>query len=81
MDEDGEPKTWVRDAYMVSTDRALLDVNAINNAFGSGLMFWTKQLTMRQMQKMVDNSLCLGLYQLPQANPAAEEPILPGKET
>ncbi len=67
MASDASVQNWYRDNYLVSTDRRLLDLEAINDAFGSDLMFWTKRLAPARLQKLVDSSLCLGLYALPES--------------
>ncbi|OLN96317.1 hypothetical protein CCHL11_04395 [Colletotrichum chlorophyti] len=58
-------KQWYRDDYLISTDRSLLDLSAINDAFGSELLWWTKRVPDDVLRRMVDHSLCLGVYKLP----------------
>jgi GNAT superfamily N-acetyltransferase len=55
-------RAWRRESFLVSTDPALLDHAAINDAFESDLMWWSKRLTDSQMEKMIQSSLCMGLY-------------------
>jgi len=67
MEQKPGRKNWYRDNYLVSTDRSLLQLDAINDAFGSGLMFWTKKMPEEQLKSTIENSLCLGLYILPES--------------
>ncbi|KAK3945509.1 GNAT family N-acetyltransferase [Diplogelasinospora grovesii] len=49
--------------YTISTDRNLVQLDALNAAFGSDLLWWAKPLADDEMLKrMLDNSLCFGLY-------------------
>lgn len=58
-------KQWYKDDYLISTDRSLLDLRAINDAFDSELLWWTKRVSEDALRRIVDNSLCLGIYKLP----------------
>ncbi|WQF84071.1 Putative GNAT domain, acyl-CoA N-acyltransferase [Colletotrichum destructivum] len=58
-------KQWYKDDYLISTDRSLLDLGAINDAFDSELLWWTKRVSEDGLRRIVDNSLCLGIYKLP----------------
>ncbi|KAH9907160.1 hypothetical protein F4778DRAFT_525507 [Xylariomycetidae sp. FL2044] len=60
-----EPKNWYRDEYLVSTERNLIQVDAVNDALQSDMMWWAQGLPRDVMQKALRNSLCLGLYVLP----------------
>ncbi|KAI0026017.1 hypothetical protein F4780DRAFT_3113 [Xylariomycetidae sp. FL0641] len=60
-------KNWYRDEYLVSTESHLLQIDAINEAFGSEMMWWAKGLPKDDLKKALHNSLCLGLYMLPQS--------------
>ncbi|KAK2041736.1 acetyltransferase [Colletotrichum somersetense] len=60
-------KQWYRDDYLISTDRSLLDLDAINDAFGSEMLWWTTRVPEAALRRLVDNSLCLGVYKLPAA--------------
>jgi hypothetical protein len=62
-----EPKNWYRDGFLVSTEKSLIQVDAINEAMGSEIMWWAQKLPKEALQKALDNSLCLGLYELPQS--------------
>ncbi|GKT51027.1 uncharacterized protein ColSpa_11208 [Colletotrichum spaethianum] len=58
-------KQWYKDDYLISTDRSLLDLKAINDAFDSELLWWTRRVSEDALRRMIDNSLCLGIYKLP----------------
>jgi hypothetical protein len=73
-------KDWYRDNYLVSTKRSLIQLGAINDAFDSDLMWWTERHPVETLQKEVDNSLCLGIYLLPDSTSSiagnTESPLL-----
>ena len=48
--------------YLVSTDHALLQVDEINAAFGSDVMWWARALPRDALLHALGNSLCFGLY-------------------
>ncbi|KAF4932338.1 hypothetical protein CGCF413_v002182 [Colletotrichum fructicola] len=58
-------KQWYKDDYLISTDRSLLQLDAINDAFDSELLWWAKRVDEGVLRRMIDNSLCLGVYKLP----------------
>ncbi|CAJ2504921.1 Uu.00g123150.m01.CDS01 [Anthostomella pinea] len=60
-----EPKNWYRDEYLVSTEPKLLQIDAVNEAMSSEMMWWAQGLPRATMKKALHNSLCLGLYKLP----------------
>lgn len=49
---------------MVSTDRRLIQLEAINAAFESGQIYWSKPFKLDDLQRIIDNSLCFGLYEM-----------------
>ena len=59
------PHNWYRDNFVVSTNKSLLQPQAINAALGSDLLWWAKALPEDQLQTMLDNTFCFGLYVLP----------------
>ncbi|KAL3441672.1 hypothetical protein BJX65DRAFT_288196 [Aspergillus insuetus] len=59
-----KPQLWSRDRFIISTDRALLSIPAINHAFSQDFMYWVKTLPEEVLQKMIDGSFCFGLYKL-----------------
>ncbi|KAF6825255.1 putative GNAT family N-acetyltransferase [Colletotrichum plurivorum] len=60
-------KQWYKDDYLISTDRSLLQLDAINDAFDSDLLWWAKREPEDVLKRMLDNSLCLGVYKLPES--------------
>lgn len=62
------PQEWYRDQYMVSTSQTLLQPAAVNAAFASPALYWTHGLDDSLMKRMLSNSLCFGVYLLPQSS-------------
>ncbi|KAJ8130618.1 hypothetical protein O1611_g3013 [Lasiodiplodia mahajangana] len=62
-----EPKSWYRDEFLVSTEHSLLQIDAIRDAMDSEIVWWTKAPPADALLKTLQNSLCLGLYELPQS--------------
>ncbi|KAK4232446.1 hypothetical protein QBC38DRAFT_255 [Podospora fimiseda] len=69
MSPPSPPQSWTRQSpktpnitYLLSTDHSLIDLFALSSAFASDLLYWAKPLSPSQLQKCVDQSLCLGLY-------------------
>jgi hypothetical protein len=56
------PKQWLKGTYLVSTDPSALQPLAINQAFASDDIVWTKSMDIAILQTMLDNSICFGLY-------------------
>lgn len=65
-----EPKRWHRDNFLVSTDPLLIQVDEVNAALNSDLIWWARELPKDVLKKTLHNSLCLGLYAHPR--PATE---------
>ncbi|TVY19052.1 hypothetical protein LARI1_G002025 [Lachnellula arida] len=59
------PTEWYRDQYLVSTSPSLLQPAAVNEAFKSDSMYWAKPIGESLVKKMLEKSLCFGLYELP----------------
>jgi hypothetical protein len=59
-------RTWTRvvdnTTYTCSTDTALIQLDALNSAFSSDLLWWAKPLSAKDLYKTVHNSLCFGVY-------------------
>jgi len=59
-------RTWTRvvdnKTYTCSTDTALIQLDAINAAFASDIIYWAKPLPRTELYKIVQNSLCFGIY-------------------
>ncbi|KAK6858263.1 gnat family n- protein [Apiospora arundinis] len=62
-----EAKNWYRDDYMISTEPLLIQVDEVNAVLSSDLMWWAQGLPRDQMKRALHNSLCFGLYALPQS--------------
>lgn len=60
---DSKPKIWTRDQYSISTDKSLLQLDAINSAFATDYMYWTNPLPQEVLQQVIDGSFCFGIYQ------------------
>jgi hypothetical protein len=57
-----EPRCVSLEGYLISTDREIIDHDALNEAFGSEWMWWAGPLPIDIMKRMVENSLCVGAY-------------------
>lgn len=61
-----ENRSWENEvngkAYICSTDPTKVQLEALNDAFHSDQCSWAKRLKVDVLDKMVKNSLCLGLY-------------------
>lgn len=54
---------WERNGYVISTDKQLLDTNAIHH-FLSVESYWAKGITHQSVLKSIENSsICFGLYE------------------
>jgi hypothetical protein len=62
------PTEWYRDNLLISTNPALIQPTAVNNAFNFDMMYWVKPIDEKLLKKMLDNSLCFGVYELPKAS-------------
>ena len=50
-----------RDGYIISTDRARLDLDVIHD-FLANQSYWAEGRSRARVQKAVENSLCFGIY-------------------
>ncbi|GAB1197729.1 hypothetical protein APSETT444_007032 [Aspergillus pseudonomiae] len=57
-----EPQTWTKDSFLVSTDKNLLSVPAINTAFDKDFMYWTKSYPEDILKQIIESSFCFGVY-------------------
>jgi hypothetical protein len=62
------PKEWYQDEFLISTSPSLIQPSAVNEAFASDLLYWTKAMPPEELKKMLSNSFCFGLYALPQTS-------------
>ena len=76
MSSDTEFKNWYRrgtETFLCSTNPSLLDLNALNAALGSDMLWWATALSEEQLKKVVDTCLMIGLYVLqPESNSQPE---------
>ena len=56
-----EVKMWLRDGFVVTTDRSMVSIPALSQAFAMESMYWAKALPEDAMKAMVANSLCFTL--------------------
>lgn len=68
-----EHKTWTYGdgaarTYLCSTDPGLLQLDALNAALGSDMLWWAKPLPEDRLQTLVDNCMIIGLYSLEPEN-------------
>lgn len=59
-----EPQHWTRPGFLISTDRSLLSLKSINNAFDKEFVYWTQAHPEDVLQAMLDGSCCLGVYKV-----------------
>jgi GNAT superfamily N-acetyltransferase len=52
---------WQRGEYIISTDRAVLDVPLIHNYLSTST-YWATGRKIEVVQRSIDNSLCFGLF-------------------
>ncbi|KAK4157074.1 hypothetical protein C8A00DRAFT_40557 [Chaetomidium leptoderma] len=64
-----ELRAWTRQSkdqdnliYTISTDPSLIQLDALDAAFRSDMLYWAKPLSPAQLKLCVEQSLCLGLY-------------------
>jgi hypothetical protein len=57
-----KPQNWTRGDYLVSTDPALLQVDAINAALSSDMVWWAGDLPADALWDALRSSICFGLY-------------------
>ena len=66
------PTEWYKDRFLISTAKSLIDYTAINTAFASDAIYWAKTMEVGLLKKMLDNSLCFGVYELPASSSASK---------
>jgi len=54
-------ESWERDDYLITTDRARLDIDFIHRWL-SGESYWASGRSREVVQRSIENSLCFGLY-------------------
>lgn len=48
--------------YILSTRKEWLDISAVNDALDSEMVYWGTRLPVDVLRKVLDNSLCFGVY-------------------
>ncbi len=61
-------KEWYHDDFLISTSHTLLQPAAINAAFATDLLYWTKGMPEDALKRMLSKSLCFGVYALPKTS-------------
>jgi hypothetical protein len=59
------PSEWYRDNYLISTSSNLIQPSAVNAAFATKALYWARPMEEGLLKKMLDKSLCFGVYELP----------------
>ncbi|KAL2016920.1 hypothetical protein VTK56DRAFT_2837 [Thermocarpiscus australiensis] len=66
MTPEDEIRSWTRQVgaltYTCSTDPRRIQLDAVNAAFASDMVYWAKPLPPEALKRCVDQSLCFGLY-------------------
>jgi hypothetical protein len=66
-----ELRTWTRQitgddnrtyTYTISTDPSLIQLDALDAAFRSDMLYWAQPLSPEALKLCVEQSLCFGLY-------------------
>ncbi|EPS30785.1 hypothetical protein PDE_05737 [Penicillium oxalicum 114-2] len=66
------PRRWHKSpGFLISTDKLLLSPSAINEAFDSEIVYWAKPVPEDVLQTMIQNSFCLGVYEIVPATTTA----------
>lgn len=68
-----DPQSWKRPGFLISTDKALLSIKSINDAFDKDFVYWTHPHPEDVLQTMLDGSCCLGVYKVNSDNAAATD--------
>jgi GNAT superfamily N-acetyltransferase len=55
-----QPLEYRRDNFLISTDKALLDIGVIHGFLTES--YWAKGVPVSVVQKSIENSLCFGVY-------------------
>jgi hypothetical protein len=62
------PSQWYKDQFLISTSQSLLQPDVINKAFAEDYMYWTKAMSEDSLKRILSNSLCFGVYALPESS-------------
>ncbi|KAL4788197.1 hypothetical protein BJX76DRAFT_353494 [Aspergillus varians] len=68
-----DPKHWTKQSksqsFLISTDRSLLSLPAINAAFASDFIYWAASFPEDVLQGVINSSFCFGLYEKTTSSP------------
>jgi hypothetical protein len=62
------PSQWYKDQFLISTSQSLLQPDVINKAFAADYMYWAKAMSEDSLKRILSNSLCFGVYALPESS-------------
>lgn len=62
------PTEWYKDNFLFSTNPSLIQLAAVNAAFATDYVHWAKPMKESLLKKMLDNSHCFGVYELPKSS-------------
>ena len=57
---DDQAREWIRDDYIVSTDRRKLDIDLVHDYLGSS--YWAAGMPRAVLERGIENSLTFGIY-------------------
>ena len=55
-----QPRDWTRDEFVVSTDRARIDVEVVHGYLRGS--YWAAGMPREVLERGIENSLCFGVY-------------------
>jgi GNAT superfamily N-acetyltransferase len=64
------PTEWYRDRFLISTSPELIQPAAVNASLASDALYWAKAMEEGRLMKMLERSLCFGVYELPESTSA-----------
>ncbi|KAL2069696.1 hypothetical protein VTL71DRAFT_14375 [Oculimacula yallundae] len=62
------PTEWYKSNFLFSTNPILIQPAAVNAAFATDYIHWAKPMEEDLLRTMLDNSLCIGVYELPKSS-------------
>jgi GNAT superfamily N-acetyltransferase len=55
-----EPRKWVREQFLISTDRSLLDIDLVHGYLSTS--YWATGMPRAVLERGIENSLIFGIY-------------------
>jgi len=55
-----EKTEWIKDGYLVSTDKSKIDVETVHHFLSRS--YWAENIPLDVVRKSIENSLCFGMY-------------------